>query len=124
MQFFNVGDSWELRHVLAAFDWTSLDKPGTTVVDIGGGLEPVSQYLARQTSNIHSVVQDLPHVVCMAPAKLPEDLKDRIDFAFCDVHKPQPSEPAPVAFLLRWVLHNWSDKYCINILKNLTSALR
>jgi hypothetical protein len=37
MQFFTVGDSWELRHVLAAFDWTSLDKPGTTVVDIGGG---------------------------------------------------------------------------------------
>jgi hypothetical protein len=124
MQFFTVGDSWELRHVLAAFDWTSLDKPGTTVVDIGGGFGTVSQYLARQTSYIHFVVQDLPHVVSMAPTKLPEDLKDRIDFAVHDFHKPQPSEPAPVAFLVRWVLHNWSDKCCINILKNLTPALR
>jgi hypothetical protein len=124
MHFFTVGDSWELRHMLAAFDWASLDKPGATVIDIGGGFGTVSQYLARQTSNTHFVVQDLPHIVSTALAKLPEDLKDRIDFVVHDFHKPQPSEPAPVAFLLRWVLHNWSDKYCINILKNLTPALR
>jgi hypothetical protein len=70
------------------------------------------------------MVQDLPHVVSTAPAKLPGDLKERIDFTVHDFHKPQPSEPAPAAFFLRWVLHNWSDKYCINILKNLTPALR
>jgi hypothetical protein len=124
MQLFTLGDGWGLQHVLTAFDWASLDKPGAAVIDVGGGFGTVSQYLAHHTSNIHFVVQDLPHVVSMAPAKLPEDLKDRIDFVVHDFHKPQPSEPAPVAFLLRWVLHNWSDKYCINILKNLNPALR
>ena len=124
MGFFTQGDSWDLRHMLTAFDWPSVDKPGDVVVHIGGGNGQISQYLARHTSNTRFVVQDLPYVVSEAPAKLPKDLKDRIDFVNHDFHTPQTMNPPPAAFLLRYILHNWSDKYSVNILKSLVPAMR
>lgn len=35
----------------------------------------------------------------------------------------QPVHGADVYFF-RWILHNWSDKYCVKILKNLIPALK
>ena len=124
MRFFTKGDNWDLRHMLASFDWPSIDKPGNVVVDMGGGFGQISQYLARQTSNIRFVIQDLPQVVSEAPAELPVDLKDKIDFVVQDFFKPQSNESAPAAFLLRYILHNWSDKYAVTILRNLVPAVR
>jgi len=51
-------------------------------------------------------------------------LKDRVEFAVHDFFTPQPTDPPPAAFLLRYILHNWSDKYSINILKSLAPAMR
>ncbi|KAL8831167.1 MAG: hypothetical protein Q9191_001009 [Dirinaria sp. TL-2023a] len=124
MRFFTKGDSWNLRHMLASFDWPSVDKPGDVVVDIGGGNGQISQYLARHTSNTRFIIQDLPHVVSEAPAQLPDDLKSRIDFVVHDFFTPQTMDPPPAAFLLRYILHNWSDKYSVSILRNLVPAMR
>ena len=125
MRFFTKGDSWDLRHMLASFDWPSIDKPGDIVVDIGGGNGQISQYLVRNTSNTKFVIQDLPHVVSEAPAQLPDDLpKNRIEFVSHNFFTPQAMDPPPAAFLLRYILHNWSDKYSVSILKNLVPAMR
>lgn len=35
--------------------------------------------------------------------------------------------PQPVTadvYYLRWILHNWPDKYCVEILRNLRPALK
>ena len=40
-----------------------------------------------------------------------------------DFFKPQPVSGADVYFF-RWIFHNWSDKYCIQILRNLIPALK
>ena len=124
MHFFTKGDSWDLRHMLTSFDWPSIDKPGYVIVDIGGGHGQISQYLARHTNHVHFVVQDLSHVVPTAQAQLPEDLTDRIDFAAHDFFTSQTMNPPPTAFLLRYVLHNWSDKHSLSILRNLIPAMR
>lgn len=124
MRFFTKGDSWDLRHMLASFDWTSVDKPGDVLVDIGGGNGQISQYLARHTSKTRFVVQELPHVVSEAPAQLPEDLRSRVDFVVHDFFTPQTMDRPPAAFLLRYILHNWSDKHSVRILKNLVPAMR
>lgn len=124
MGFFTKDDSWDLRHLVASFDWSSVDKVGDIVVDIGGGNGQISQYLARNTTNTRYVVQDLPYVVSKAPAQLPLELKDRIDFVVHDFFTPQSMDPPPAAFLLRYILHNWSDKYSVSILKNLIPAMR
>ncbi|KAL8785195.1 MAG: hypothetical protein Q9195_008728 [Heterodermia aff. obscurata] len=124
MRFHTKGDSWDPRHILASFDWSSVDKPGDVVIDIGGGYGQISQYIARHTNSTRFIVQDLPQVVSEAQAQLPKDLEDRIEFAVHDFFTPQAIEPAPSIFLLRWILHNWSDKYSISILKSLVPAMR
>ena len=40
-----------------------------------------------------------------------------------DFLTPQPVKEADI-YLLRWILYDWSDKYCVKILQNLTPALR
>lgn len=124
MRHFTRGDSWDLRHMLASFNWPSIDQPGARVVDIGGGNGQISQYLARHTTHVRYIVQDLAHVVSQAPAQLPSDLKDRIEFVEHDFFKPQTIDPPPAAFLLRYVLHNWADKYAARILQALVPAMR
>ena len=40
-----------------------------------------------------------------------------------DFFNDQPTLPGPPSiFFLRWILHDWSDKYAIRILKNLRKA--
>ncbi|KAI1178436.1 O-methyltransferase-domain-containing protein [Nemania sp. FL0916] len=124
MRYFTKGESWDLRHMLASFDWASLDQPGKVVVDIGGGNGQISQYLARHTKNIHYTVQDLPYVVSEAPALLPSEFKDRIDFVEHDFFTPQTEGSSPDVFILRYILHNWADKYATKILKGLVPAMR
>ncbi|KAI2462841.1 O-methyltransferase-domain-containing protein [Annulohypoxylon bovei var. microspora] len=124
MRHFTKGDSWDLRHMLASFDWPSIDQPGAQVVDIGGGNGQISQYLAHHTTHVHYIVQDLAHVVSQAPSQLPGDLKDRVEFVKHDFFAPQVMEPPPAAFIMRYILHNWADKYAARILQSLVPAMR
>lgn len=124
MRHFTKGDSWDLRHLLASFDWKSIDRPGAQVVDIGGGNGQISQYLARHTKHVRYIVHDLSHVVSQARSQLPSDLKDRIEFVEHDFFTPQTGETAPAAFIMRYILHNWADKYATRILQNLVPAMR
>ena len=44
----------------------------------------------------------------------------RLSFSGVNFFEPQPRLPqAPDVFLLRQITHDWSDKYCIKILRNL-----
>ena len=124
MRFYTANDGYDLRHLLNAYDWSTLDRKGVRVVDIGGGKGSVSQYLARHTSQVQFLVQDLPYVVPAAKEELPIELKGRVDFEVHDFLELQAPEPAPNAFLLRWILHNWPDSYCIRVLKGLVPAMR
>ncbi|KAI1292423.1 O-methyltransferase-domain-containing protein [Xylaria venustula] len=123
MGYFTKGETWDLRHMLTAFDWPSIDKSGSQVVDIGGGNGQISQYLARHTTHAHYIVQDLAHVVSQAPSQLPGEFKDRVEFVEHDFFTPQTMEPPPAAFIMRYILHNWADKYAIRILQNLVPAM-
>ncbi|KAI1763929.1 O-methyltransferase-domain-containing protein [Hypoxylon sp. FL1150] len=124
MRYFTKGDSWDLRYLLASFDWKSIDQPSAQVVDIGGGNGQISQYLARHTTHVHYIVQDLAHVVSKAPSQLPRDLQGRVEFVEHDFFTPQTAELAPAAFVMRYILHNWADKYATRILQGLMPAMR
>ncbi|KAF2877121.1 O-methyltransferase-domain-containing protein [Massariosphaeria phaeospora] len=130
MGHYTKGDSWDLRHILTAFDWTApeLDYPGATIVDIGGGHGQISYFLAQHTKHVRFVVQDLPEVVEVGRSQrsqVSDTLKSRVDFLAHSFLEPQQAtEDPPAAFLLRYILHNWSDKYAVQILQNLRPALR
>ncbi|KAI0171950.1 O-methyltransferase-domain-containing protein [Hypoxylon sp. FL1284] len=123
MHYFTSSGTWDLRHMLSAFDWASIDQPGAQVVDIGGGNGQISQYLARHTTHTRFIVQDLAQVVSTAPAQLPANLADRVEFVEHNFFEPQTAQP-PAAFLMRWILHNWADKYAVQILRGLVPAMR
>lgn len=56
-------------------------------------------------------------------ASVPADLQGRIEFMTHDFFHPQPVKGADV-YLLRWILHDWPDAYCVKILRALRPALK
>lgn len=54
---------------------------------------------------------------------MPEELRSRISFQEQEILKPNKLKDADV-YLLRSILHDWSDKYAVIILKNLVPALK
>ena len=111
-------------HIVNAFDWSTLDKPGSRIVDLGGGYGQISQTLARHTQHLAFTVQDLPHVVAEGSDKLPEELGGRISFKAHNFMELQDKDNPPDAFLISRCLHNWSDYHSAKILRCLVPALR
>lgn len=105
----------------AMYPWDK--SPQATVVDIAGGNGQYSVALAQAYPDMKFVVQDVPGVSEAGRENLPAELRGRIKFTEHDMFKPQPVEGADIYFL-RHVLHNWSDGYCVRILKALVPALK
>lgn len=121
MSFMHSGQTYSPRHIAEHFEWGAAAKG--ILVDIGGGRGSVAMEIAQHLPEIKCVVQDLPDVI--QGAEVPEDLKrgERLRFMAHDFFQEQPVKGADV-YLLRWVLHDWSDKYAVKILRNLIPALK
>ncbi|MCJ1244507.1 hypothetical protein MMC30_001705 [Trapelia coarctata] len=122
MRFFVRGEGWDLKYLLSGYDWGCLDHPGAVLVDVGGGQGAVAQVLAKATRNLKIIVQDLPETAQKGKEILPAELRGQVEFIGHDFFKEQPVRGADVYFF-RWILHNWSDKYCLRILRALIPAL-
>ncbi|CRG83980.1 O-methyltransferase 7 [Talaromyces islandicus] len=121
MVAFASSPSVDIAHLVNYYNWASLGD-AAQVVDIGGGTGAVAKQLAEQYSGLHVLVQDIAPVVDDAKANVPAYLKERVRFMTHDMFAPQ-TITADV-YVLRWVLHNWADKYAIMILRALVPALR
>ncbi|KAI0381216.1 S-adenosyl-L-methionine-dependent methyltransferase [Hypomontagnella monticulosa] len=118
MRSFTEGTGFELSHVVDNFPWGDL---GTgTVVDVGGSQGFASMEIARKYPSLSFVVQDLEPVI--AGIQVPDDLTGRVKFMAHDFFTEQTVHGD--AYFFRWILHNWSDKYCIQILRNLIPTLK
>lgn len=120
MSFMHAGAEYHIRHLLEGFEWG--DSKTGVLVDVGGGQGAVGIEIARYLTDIKCIVQDLPDVI--RGVEVPEDLRDRNRLRFMehDFFKDQPI--AADVFLLRWVLHDWSDKYAAQILQRLRPGLK
>ncbi|KAJ3559927.1 hypothetical protein NM688_g39 [Phlebia brevispora] len=129
-------------NILQGFDWKDLPK-GSVVVDVGAGSGHHSLVLAKTHQHLEFVIQDrdavIPDAVKHWGTELPEAIKvGRVKFQgnsasrenlviahgnrpAHDFFTPQPVKE-PAVFLLRMVLHDWSDKYATMILKQLRAA--
>ncbi|KAL8936560.1 MAG: hypothetical protein Q9216_004862 [Gyalolechia sp. 2 TL-2023] len=121
MSFLQTFPGLQTSYVLKAFDWASLGNG--LVVDVGGSHGLVSQDLAREFPALTFFVQDLPKIIDYVKAKLAAELADRVTFMAHDMFTEQPVRNADV-YYFRWIVHDWSDKYCIQILRSLTPALK
>ncbi|TVY28476.1 O-methyltransferase [Lachnellula hyalina] len=122
MRAYTEGTGFDLQYVADNYPWA--DFGNGTVVDVGGSHGSACITLATAFPKLNLVVQDLPQVVAGGPATLPLDMANKIEFMAYDFLKEQqPVKDADVYFF-RWVFHNWSDKYCILILRNHIPALK
>ncbi|KII89667.1 hypothetical protein PLICRDRAFT_559932 [Plicaturopsis crispa FD-325 SS-3] len=111
--------------IVRGFDWQDLPKD-SVVVDVGGGIGSQSLALAKVFPHIKLVIEDRPAVIADGDkfwnAALPGALDTgRVSFQGHDFFEEQPVKNAAVYFM-RAILHDWSDSYCIDILKRIRAA--
>ncbi|KAF7937469.1 uncharacterized protein EAE98_001783 [Botrytis deweyae] len=90
---------------------------------VGGSHGFACTRLAKAFPDLNFIIQDLPPVVEAGAKTVPSELSDKIKFMAYDFLKEQPVKNADIYFF-RWIFHNWSDKYCIQILRNQIPALK
>ncbi|KAG6889611.1 hypothetical protein C0995_016137 [Termitomyces sp. Mi166 len=128
---------------ISVLDWKALPQ-GSIVVDVGGGIGTSAVAVARTNDHLRCIVQDLPTICTEATARwkkeFPEIIEtgrlsftrryyvrysgydlDGISRTAHDFFTPQPVTNASV-FVLKHILHDWSDPYCAQILKALRAA--
>ncbi|KAG8526452.1 uncharacterized protein KY384_000045 [Bacidia gigantensis] len=121
MQWFHADPGLRADHILCGYPWRSI--PEQTVVDVGGSHGAIGIAIAEAYPTLRLIVQDQADVVQAGSARLPLDLKSRVSFMIHDFLESQPVGYAAV-YILRWVLHDWSDAYATKILKALRPALK
>ncbi|KAJ7936101.1 O-methyltransferase [Mycena leptocephala] len=111
--------------IFTGFDWSALPA-GSILVDVGGGIGHTSLTIAQRNPALRIVNQDLEHQVADAKAHwertFPSQVKSQmVEFRALDFFNPQPVKNASV-FLLRYILHNWTDARAVALLKRLRDA--
>ncbi|KAJ7117169.1 O-methyltransferase [Mycena epipterygia] len=114
-----------LETSLQGFDWDSLPK-GAVVVDVGGGIGHVSLAITLKHPKLHIVNQDLGPTIELSKAHWREHFPAHVDNGLAEfqVHnffQPQLVKNAAV-FLLRHIIHDYSDPQAISILQRLREA--
>ncbi|TCD62059.1 hypothetical protein EIP91_007518 [Steccherinum ochraceum] len=111
--------------ILGGFDWAALLQ-GSVVVDVGGGFGGLDLELAKDHKHLQYICQDRPQVAEQAN-KMWRDQGNQdvisgvVKFQPHDFFGPQPVKNAAV-FYMRYILHDWSDAHCIEILTQLRAS--
>lgn len=121
MSLFSMGPGYSPRWIIENYPWGSLSSG--TLVDVGGSKGEYGIAIAQKYPQIKVVIQDLPDVIQKAQSSAPAELGDRVNFMAHDFFTEQPIKGADV-YLMRWILHDWSDAYSIRILRALIPALK
>ena len=108
----------ETPAMLDAYDFTGIG----TMADIGGGNGSLLSAVLHQYPKMKGILFDLGHVVARAKERLrSEGLTDRcsiVEGSFFD-SVPKGAD----AYVLRHVIHDWTDEQSVRILKNVRNAI-
>ncbi|KAF7363224.1 S-adenosyl-L-methionine-dependent methyltransferase [Mycena venus] len=97
------------------FQWSALPEK-TLIVDVGGGIGSLSLEIAQVNPHLRFLIQDKQGVIRQAEQPREECPSESTIF-----FGPQSVKDAGI-FLLRLVVHDWSDAYALKILKHLRDA--
>jgi hypothetical protein len=91
-------------------------------VDVGGANGALLQRLQAANPALHGVVFDRPNIVAdTAPAVAASGYADRTEVIGGDFFA---SVPAGDLYLLKFVLHDWDDEHCVQILRRCREAMQ
>ncbi|AEO59636.1 hypothetical protein MYCTH_2066662 [Thermothelomyces thermophilus ATCC 42464] len=108
------------------FPWASLGS--ATVVDVGGGMGGFALQLSHIYPDLEFVIQDRGPVLEQGETELwprenPAALRaGRVKFQQHDFFDENPVKGADV-YWLRYIIHDWSDDYCVDILRAIRAAM-
>ncbi|XP_027330579.1 probable O-methyltransferase 3 [Abrus precatorius] len=85
-----------------------------SLVDVGGGTGTMAKAIAKSFPQMECIVFDLPHVVA--------DLQGSENLKYVGGNMFEAITPAD-AVLLKWILHDWNDEECVDILKKCKEAI-
>lgn len=117
MSSFSKIESGMVAKLLGDVDLTRFER----IFDVGGGHGHLLSTLLQDAPGVEGTVFDLPNVVEDADGGWPEEMgvQDRIEFAAGDFFE---SVPAADAYLMKHILHDWTDEECVEILSNVREA--
>ena len=105
--------------VLDAYDFTGAPR----IIDVGGGSGALISAILHREPAASGVVFEDPRVVDSALARIREEgLADRCSAVGGDFFREVPE--GGDLYLLKWVLHNWSDERATDILRNCRRAMK
>lgn len=108
----------ETDAMLTALDFSEIH----VLADIGGGNGTVLAPLLAKYPKLNAILFDRPDVIERAKSNLaPTGFVDRVQFIAGDFFREIPR--GADAYLLRHVIHDWSDDQCRAILKNCRTAM-
>ncbi|XP_074263670.1 inositol 4-methyltransferase-like [Silene latifolia] len=84
------------------------------LVDVGGSIGVNVSLIVAKYPHIKGINYDLPHVIADAPSY------PGVEHVGGDMFKSVPNADT---IFMKWVLHDWSDEHCVEILKNCCAAL-
>ncbi|KAL9106098.1 MAG: hypothetical protein Q9227_008843 [Pyrenula ochraceoflavens] len=119
MSLLHAGGGLERALLMDSYNWGAVEHG--LIVDVGGSTGEMCFDIARRYPKVRCINQDLPDVV--ARANVPEKLIGQVECMAHDFFTEQPVKGADI-YVFRWIFHDWADKYCIKILRNLIPALK
>ena len=107
------------RQIAETFDFASC----ACLLDVGGGSGGASIEIAKRHSHLRGLVMDRPNVCPLADEAIAAaGLSARFQTNQSDLFSMPYPLGADVA-LLSWVLHDWNDEHCLQILRRCREAL-
>lgn len=112
-----LGETAEIMETMGTVDFTQF----SSICDVGGGYGDLLTRLLDQYPQLKGTVLELPSVLVdenrlWAPKR---DLDDRCEYVAGDMFEGVPEADA---YILKAILHDWSDADCVQILSNIHEA--
>ena len=106
--------------VVAAYNFSSIN----TLVDLGGGQGSLLALILDRYPHLRGIIFDQPQVIDKIQH---DDIGDRkVPFERCEVVAGDFFQSIPAgadAYLMKWILHDWSDEEALHILRTCRQAM-
>lgn len=110
--------SGQLPAILEAYDFSGFRK----IVDVGGGQGALLRGILERYPDAIGVLCDVPAVAAAASEIRGTPLADRCGFVGADIFKSVPV--GGDVYILKAIVHDWSDEQGIRILRNCRQGIR
>lgn len=108
----------QMPGLLAAYDFSTCGE----IADIGGGEGHVLAAILQHHPEIKGILFDLPQTAELARQSFAaKGLSDRVRVESGDMFQ---AVPAADTYFLKWILHDWNDAECVQILRRLRQSVR